>query len=95
MTTPDPTRIGESSATTSQTGAQEANERRSAEQLPADEQLDTRVVMGDRKRNAEWEEVHDAFDTRTAEVDDRATGDPIGPMHETRDRPTGPTSLPQ
>lgn len=59
---------------------------------PADEQYDARVAMGNRSRNAEWPEVHDPFDTTTAEVDPRATGDPIGSPPDTR--PTGPRSLP-
>jgi hypothetical protein len=54
------------------------------------ERADIRKAMGDRKRNAEWPEVHDAFDTRTEEVDRRASGDPLGTPHN--DRQTGPAS---
>jgi hypothetical protein len=54
---------------------------------------DMRKAMGERKRTAEWEEVHDAFDTRTADVDQRATGDPLGtPPDGYR---TGPTTVPE
>ena len=31
-----------------------------------------------RKRDPQWPEVHDPFDTPTAVVDERATGDPVG-----------------
>ncbi len=34
--------------------------------------------MTPRKREAIWSEVHDPFDTTTAEVDPRASGDPLG-----------------
>ena len=34
-----------------------------------------------RRREHVWSEVHDAFDTRTAEVDERAGGNPIGNPH--------------
>lgn len=54
---------------------------------------DMRKAAGDRKRNAEWPEVHDAFDTRTEEVDRRATGDPLGTPPDHRE--TGPVSLPR
>ena len=43
------------------------------------------VQGGWRKRDPQWEEVHDPFDTSTATVDPRSTGDPIG---------TDQTSLP-
>jgi hypothetical protein len=35
-------------------------------------------AMTPRKREWIWPEVHDPFDTTTAEVDPRASGDPIG-----------------
>jgi hypothetical protein len=54
---------------------------------------DMRKAAGDRKRNAEWPEVHDAFDTRTEEVDRRATGDPLGTPPDPRQ--TGPAGLPR
>ena len=82
--------------TTAQTGAERApraGDRESAAQLgPAEEQTDERKAMGDRKRDAIWEEVHDPFDTRTAVVDPRASGDPIGSSADPM--PTGPESLP-
>jgi hypothetical protein len=36
------------------------------------------VSHGWRRRDSIWPEVHDPFDTDTAEVDARSTGDPIG-----------------
>jgi hypothetical protein len=74
-------------------GAAQAEQSGAAEHLPADHQFDARKAMGDRKRNAIWPEVHDAFDTRTAEVDERASGDPTGATPD--NRPTGPSSLPE
>jgi hypothetical protein len=35
-------------------------------------------TMTPRKREWIWSEVHDPFDTTTAEVDPRASGDPLG-----------------
>jgi len=39
---------------------------------------DDRTPAIPRKREHEWPEVHDPFDTTTAEVDSRSSGDPIG-----------------
>jgi len=36
------------------------------------------VTHGWRRRDSIWPEVHDPFDTDTAEVDVRSSGDPIG-----------------
>jgi hypothetical protein len=60
--------------------------------VAAGPQVDVRKAMGDRLRDAIWPEVHDAFDTRTAEVDDRAGGNPVG---NPRTKPTGRRSLPE
>lgn len=56
------------------------------------EHADQRKAAGERKRNAEWPEVHDAFDTRTEEVDRRSTGDPLGTPSDGRE--TGPARQP-
>ena len=37
------------------------------------------VLALPRKRDPQWSEVHDPFDTTPAAVDPRASGDPIGP----------------
>lgn len=80
-------------AQTEQERAPHPGDRESAAQLgPAEEQTEERTAMGGRKRDAIWEEVHDPFDTRTAVVDPRAGGDPIGSSADPL--PTGPESLP-
>lgn len=62
-------------------------------QAAADDRADASEALLDRKRDAIWQEVHDAFDTRTALVDDRAGGNPVGNPRD--GLPTGPRSLPR
>jgi hypothetical protein len=46
--------------------------------VPAGPGADDRTPTIPRKREHVWSEVHDPFDTTSAEVDPRSSGDPIG-----------------
>lgn len=85
MASTDSTAMGTPARTTPTGGAAAAH-------VPAGPQVDARKAPGDRLRDAIWPEVHDAFDTCTAEVDDRAGGNPVG---NPRNKPTGRRSLPE
>jgi hypothetical protein len=49
--------------------------------VPAGPHADDNALTLARKREHVWSEVHDPFDTRTAEVDERASGNPVGNPH--------------
>ncbi|HWE64348.1 MAG TPA: hypothetical protein VHB98_21765 [Chloroflexota bacterium] len=86
------TRTGRPSGMTGHHAPEAIDHEIGATAAPDTAHPDLRRAMGDRKRNAEWPEVHDAFDTRTEDVDPRATGDPVGTPPD--ERPTGPVSQP-
>jgi hypothetical protein len=50
--------------------------------VPAGPGADDRTPTIPRKREHIWSEVHDPFDTPSAEVDPRSSGDPIGTLRE-------------
>lgn len=50
--------------------------------VPAGPGTDDRTPTIPRKREHVWPEVHDPFDTSTADVDPRASGDPTGATRE-------------
>jgi hypothetical protein len=49
--------------------------------VPAGHGADDHTPTLPRKREHVWPEIHDAFDTLTAEVDERSSGDPVGNRH--------------
>jgi hypothetical protein len=52
--------------------------------VPAGPHADDHTPTLARRREHVWSEVHDPFDTSTADVDERAGGNPIGNPHGPR-----------
>lgn len=52
--------------------------------VPAGPHADDPTPTLGRRREHVWSEVHDPFDTHTAEVDERAGGNPVGNPHGPR-----------